>query len=261
MASLGEIFEASTKGFKKVFNRGSKEVLETTEKETANAIDSKFVKSQNKKILKELRDPTEIDEEALERINKTIEDTRYHDNHLSDKKKYDEMFNSNSIADHMTYERNKVIQNTANGPELDHDSFRQSRKEMMDRYNNAYKNASTDISRKDFYDAQNAAETSTNVTNKKAELDKTKAANKKWNEAYNQQAIEKYGGNDKDFSKFKVAKKEQQSKFQGKMDKALSKAIPMAVGGGLIFSMFNRGGQMSNSELYGQSTPYSGGGY
>ena len=29
-----------------------------------------------------------------------------------------------------------------------------------------------------------------------------------------------------------------------------------AVGGGLIFSMFNRGGQMTNSELYGQSSPY-----
>lgn len=29
-----------------------------------------------------------------------------------------------------------------------------------------------------------------------------------------------------------------------------------AVGGGLIFSMFNRGGKMSNSELYGQSSPY-----
>ena len=45
----------------------------------------------------------------------------------------------------------------------------------------------------------------------------------------------------------------------GKMDSFLKKAVPIAVGGGLVFSMFNRGGQMSNSELYGQQQQYGGG--
>lgn len=49
------------------------------------------------------------------------------------------------------------------------------------------------------------------------------------------------------------------SAFQEKFDGALKKAIPVAVGGGLIFSMFNRGGQQSNSELYGQKQSYGGG--
>lgn len=42
----------------------------------------------------------------------------------------------------------------------------------------------------------------------------------------------------------------------GKMDSFLKQAIPITVGGGLIFSMFGRGGQMSNSELYGQQKAY-----
>ena len=46
----------------------------------------------------------------------------------------------------------------------------------------------------------------------------------------------------------------------GKMDTFLKKAVPIAVGGGLVFSMFNRGGQMSNSELYGQQQQYGSGG-
>jgi hypothetical protein len=50
------------------------------------------------------------------------------------------------------------------------------------------------------------------------------------------------------------------SKLSQKMDGVLKKAVPIAVGGGLIFSMFNRGGQMSNSELYGQQPSYSGSG-
>lgn len=36
----------------------------------------------------------------------------------------------------------------------------------------------------------------------------------------------------------------------------MNKAIPTAIGGGLIFSMFSNKGQMSNSELYGQQRPY-----
>lgn len=55
--------------------------------------------------------------------------------------------------------------------------------------------------------------------------------------------------------------RDKKSKFQEKIDGALKKAIPVAVGGGLIFSMFNRGGQQSNSELYGQRQSYGGGGY
>ena len=41
------------------------------------------------------------------------------------------------------------------------------------------------------------------------------------------------------------------------MDGIIRHAVPIAVGGGLVFSMFNRGGNMSNSELYGQQQPYS----
>ena len=49
------------------------------------------------------------------------------------------------------------------------------------------------------------------------------------------------------------------NKFSENMDGFLKKAVPVAVGGGLVFSMFNRGGQMSNSELYGQQQQYGGG--
>jgi hypothetical protein len=58
----------------------------------------------------------------------------------------------------------------------------------------------------------------------------------------------------------KSSKKQEQSNFSQKMDGMLKKTIPIAVGGGLIFSMFNRGGQMSNSELYGQQPQYGGSG-
>lgn len=34
--------------------------------------------------------------------------------------------------------------------------------------------------------------------------------------------------------------------------------VPIGVGGGLIFTMASRSGQMSNSELYGQQKPYGG---
>jgi hypothetical protein len=42
----------------------------------------------------------------------------------------------------------------------------------------------------------------------------------------------------------------------GKVNSLLNQALPIAVGGGLIFAMANRGGNMSNSELYGQQSPY-----
>lgn len=42
----------------------------------------------------------------------------------------------------------------------------------------------------------------------------------------------------------------------GKLDKFMRQAVPIGIGGGLVFSMFNRNGQMSNSELYGQQKPY-----
>ena len=45
-------------------------------------------------------------------------------------------------------------------------------------------------------------------------------------------------------------------KVVDKTDKALRAVVPAAIGGGLIFSMFDRGGQMTNNELYGQSRPY-----
>lgn len=54
------------------------------------------------------------------------------------------------------------------------------------------------------------------------------------------------------------AKNGEKSAFQENMDGVLKKAIPIAVGGGLVFSMFNRGGQQSNSELYGQRQSYGG---
>lgn len=38
-----------------------------------------------------------------------------------------------------------------------------------------------------------------------------------------------------------------------KVDGFLKKAVPIGVGGGLLFTLFDRGGQMSNSELYGQT--------
>lgn len=41
-----------------------------------------------------------------------------------------------------------------------------------------------------------------------------------------------------------------------KESKMLKNAVPMAVGGAMIFTMMNRRGQQSNSQLYGQSTPY-----
>ena len=47
------------------------------------------------------------------------------------------------------------------------------------------------------------------------------------------------------------------SELADKMDGIIRHAVPIAVGGGLVFSMFNRGGNMSNSELYGQQQPYS----
>lgn len=42
----------------------------------------------------------------------------------------------------------------------------------------------------------------------------------------------------------------------GRMDKVLRKSVPVAIGGGLIFSMCSRNGSMSSSELYGQQKPY-----
>jgi hypothetical protein len=63
----------------------------------------------------------------------------------------------------------------------------------------------------------------------------------------------------KDFNSKEIKKqlmKNYKEEDPGKMDAFLKKAIPVTVGGGLIFSMFNRGGQMSNSELYGQSNQY-----
>jgi hypothetical protein len=62
--------------------------------------------------------------------------------------------------------------------------------------------------------------------------------------------------NDQLKNQIKSTKKEEQKQTQGKMDSFLKQAIPIAVGGGLIFSMFGRGGQMSNSELYGQQKAY-----
>ena len=47
------------------------------------------------------------------------------------------------------------------------------------------------------------------------------------------------------------------SGFTDKLDSFMRSAVPIGVGGGLLFTMFNRGGNMSNSELYGQQQPYS----
>lgn len=40
------------------------------------------------------------------------------------------------------------------------------------------------------------------------------------------------------------------------MNKKINDLLPAAVGGGILFAMANRGGQMTNSELYGQQSPY-----
>ena len=48
------------------------------------------------------------------------------------------------------------------------------------------------------------------------------------------------------------------SAFMNKMDGAMRRIVPAAVGGGLIFAMASRGGNMSNNELYGQQQPYAG---
>lgn len=46
------------------------------------------------------------------------------------------------------------------------------------------------------------------------------------------------------------------SKTNSKEDSLLRKYVPTAVGAGIIFTMANRRGQQSNSELYGQQSPY-----
>lgn len=46
------------------------------------------------------------------------------------------------------------------------------------------------------------------------------------------------------------------SASSSKENKLLRNAVPTAVGGAMIFTMMNRRGQQSNSQLYGQQTPY-----
>lgn len=49
-------------------------------------------------------------------------------------------------------------------------------------------------------------------------------------------------------------KKEASKNFFNKTN--IQKGVGLGVGGALVFSMFDKGGQMSNSELYGQQQPY-----
>ena len=62
--------------------------------------------------------------------------------------------------------------------------------------------------------------------------------------------------NEKNRAKSKIAEKAAKDGDKTIMGLTSKQILGTAVGGGLIFSMFNRGGKMSNSELYGQSSPY-----
>lgn len=62
--------------------------------------------------------------------------------------------------------------------------------------------------------------------------------------------------NQKNKAKAKIAEKAAKDGDKTIFGLTGKQVLGTAVGGGLIFSMFNRGGKMSNSELYGQSSPY-----
>ena len=64
--------------------------------------------------------------------------------------------------------------------------------------------------------------------------------------------------NERNRAKSKAAEKAAVQGDKTIMGLTSKQLLGTAVGGGLIFSMFNRGGQQSNAELYGQSTPYGG---
>lgn len=229
MGKFNEAFESVVKGIKRGFK---KDVTEATEKYAFSLEDRAA--------------------EELKRGVKKVEQAQS-DIHLNRQKEYDDMFNSNNIADQMTYNRKDVVSRTENGLELNNDGFKKARKEMIDRYNTLYDAdpAKSTISRRKAFEEYNKVETESNASikqkawNMASKIDNAKRVDF---EKLQQEATKKYGVNGTNKPK---------PPQPGKIDNFLKQAIPIAVGGGLVFSMFNRGGQMSNSELYGQQNSYS----
>ena len=192
------------------------------------------------------------------------------------------------------YDRNKIITTDANNnPILDKNAFKKERNRMLKEYDEAYEKMARNgtipyvsdgdgrrIATKDDFRIMKNQEESYRVLNDKSmqrmedyELRVATTEQKQF------EAIQKYGSSKSSKTreqmkaaqtKTKAAREQMANSKTANAEKVAREGdktimgltgkqlLGTAVGGGLIFSMFNRGGQQSNAELYGQSTPYGG---
>lgn len=200
-----------------------------------------------------------INLKELRERNKKMEDSR-------------SVFDSDNYEDKLTFKRSSIIDDGANGPSLNTNNLKSERKQMEKEYGNAYNEMNNinpvserwdsifskegkqtrldnQAGREKYILEKNAQDVRDNRATKILQEKKDSALRESKNFNNQQDAIKKYGKGGTGSSSGKNV-------LGAKMDGFLKQAIPIAVGGGLVFSMFNRGGQMSNSELYGQQNSY-----
>ena len=107
-----------------------------------------------------------------------------------------------------------------------------------------------------------AAKIEENVNRINSQADIEERARRMAKRLEDEQIAKEIGGNFADIDKGPKIKKDSHSDIANKTSNNIlgtlkDKAIPIGVGGGLLFAMTGRSGQMSNAELYGQQTPYN----
>ena len=107
-----------------------------------------------------------------------------------------------------------------------------------------------------------AAKVEENINRIDAEVNMEERARRMAKRLQDEQVAKEIGGNFADIDKSPKIKKDSHSDIANKTSNNIlgtlkDKAIPIGVGGGLLFAMTGRSGQMSNAELYGQQTPYN----
>lgn len=200
--------------------------------------------------------------------------------HAEQQQSYDKFFSSDKLKDQLVYKRSDVMVDGPGGEKFNTSKATEAFHNMKSRYETQYNDlvdkgilrGQTQKTRNEYFKGLNSEETASNVKASKTYNAAAQRITSESNAENQLNAIKKYGNKGAPVAAKATQKvaddsagaavtnaAKDPSKLSQKMDGVLKKAVPVAVGGGLIFSMFNRGGQMSNSELYGQQPQYSGG--
>lgn len=273
MATIGDIIgkgakeaiESTVKNTNKVVNEVVEEVVEETGKKGNKRKKKKNKRSKNKNM-----DVNDVDPEYLKEIEKEIKTNR---------SSSDELLNDMKNKSSFTEEQRKTIEmnrEKKRQEKIDAEIERQ-RREHANQEQGRMNAENAEIERKkretmnsndpnkldtyaelDQQKNENTANSSFAGSEYEEYAKKHKVDEKSFDEKAKQAELKerlelKHGSRVKDQIKTEENAKDSRKFFT---NDNIKKTIGLGVGGALVFNMFDKGGQMSNAELYGQQSPY-----